>query len=89
MGLSLMCLRTHLSEKGLSNVDLVASLGDIFALDDALLLHETWWSCPVSATVTAERLENPERDCLPDQAGPSAQPSLLVSFPGQQLASWA
>ena len=40
-GLSLMCFRTHLSEKGLSNVDLAVSLGDIFVLDDALLLHET------------------------------------------------
>ena len=89
MGLSLTCFRTHLSEKGLSNVDLVVSLGDIFVLDDALLLHETWWSCPVSATVTAERLENPEKDCLPGQAGPSAQPSLLVSSPRQPLASWA
>ena len=35
--------RTHLSEKGFSNVDLVVSLGDIFLLDDALfVLHETW-----------------------------------------------
>ena len=41
--LSLRCLRTHLSEKGLSNVVLVVSLGDIFVLDDALfVLHETW-----------------------------------------------
>ena len=88
-GLSLMCFRTHLSEKGFSNVDLAVSLGDIFVLDDALLLHETWWSCPVSATVTAEHSENPEGDCLPDPVGPSTQPSLLVSSPRQRLASWA
>ena len=43
MGLSLTCFRTHLSEKGFSNVDLVVSLGDKFLLDDALfVLHETW-----------------------------------------------
>ena len=43
IGLSLMCFRTHLSEKGFSNVDLVVSLGDKFLLDDALfVLHETW-----------------------------------------------
>ena len=43
MGPSLTCFRTHLSEKGLSSVDLVVSLGDKFLLDDALfVLHETW-----------------------------------------------
>ena len=89
MGLSLTCLRTHLSEKGLSSVNLVVSLGDIFVLDDALLLHETWCSCPVSATVTAEHLENPGEGCLLGLARPSAQTSPLVSFPRQQLTSWA
>ena len=41
IGLSLMCFRTHLSEKGLASVVLAVSLGDIIVLDDALSLHET------------------------------------------------
>ena len=63
MGLSLMCLRTQLAVKGLTGIRVVlaVSLVDITLFDDALFLFtcETDLLGSVSATFTAEHLENP------------------------------
>ena len=63
MGLSLMCLRTQLAVKGLTGsfVVLAVSLVDTILFDDALFLftRETDLLGSVSATLTAERPENP------------------------------
>ena len=63
MGLSLMCLRTQLAVKGLTGIVVVlaVSLVDTILFDDALILftRETDLLGSVSATLTAERLENP------------------------------
>ena len=62
MGLSLMCLKTQLAVKGLTGILMVlaVSLVDITLLNDALFFtFETVLFCSVSATFTAEHLENP------------------------------
>ena len=63
MGLSLMCLRTQLAVKGFTGIRMVlaVSLVDMILFDDALFLftRETDLLGSVSATLTAEHLENP------------------------------
>ena len=63
MGLSLICLRTQLAVKGLTGIHVVLAvfLVDITLFDNVLFFFtcETVLGCSVSATFTAEHLENP------------------------------